>query len=69
MGTEIKYILELIRDKTITVDNGTERILNLFGVSVNEVEFCICGNETGSRFYDKDKKTIECVDCGKQIQN
>ena len=36
---------------------------------VNEVEFCVCGNETGSRFYDNDKKTIECVDCGKQIQN
>jgi hypothetical protein len=33
MRTEVKYILELIRDKTITIDNGTDRILNLFGVS------------------------------------
>jgi hypothetical protein len=38
MRTEVKYILELIRDKTITIDNGTDRILNLFGVSVNEVD-------------------------------
>lgn len=46
-------------------DNWIENRIQM----VNEVEFCICGNETGSRFYDKDKKTIECVDCGKQIQN
>ena len=30
MRTEVKYILELIRDKTISIDNGTDRILNLF---------------------------------------
>jgi hypothetical protein len=34
MRTEVKYILELIRDKTITIDNGTDRILNLFGVQL-----------------------------------
>lgn len=27
--TEVKYILELIRDKTITIDMGIERILSL----------------------------------------
>lgn len=47
------------------LDKSNEK-LHISDVSV---EFCICGNETGSRFYDNEKGTIECVDCGKQIQN
>ena len=35
MRTNVKYILELIRDGYITLDEGTDRILNLFGVSNN----------------------------------
>ncbi len=71
MRTDVKYILELVRDRIITLEDGTERILNLSGVSVNEVEFCICGNPSGGRhsYFDTDKPYIECVDCGKQIQN
>jgi hypothetical protein len=33
---EIKYILELVKDKVITIEKGTERILNLF----NNVTVC-----------------------------
>jgi hypothetical protein len=69
MRIEVKYILELIRDKTITIDNGTDRILNLFGVSVNEVEFCNCGNPSGGHHCYVDENIIECADCGKQLQN
>jgi hypothetical protein len=32
MRTEVKYILELIRDKTITIDDGINKILNIFDV-------------------------------------
>ena len=46
--------------------NDTDKKLHISDVNV---EFCICGNETGSHFYDNEKGTIECVDCGKQIQN
>ena len=45
MKTEVKYILELIRDKTISIDNGTDRILNLFSVSVNEVDHSITSQD------------------------
>jgi len=33
--TELRYILELIRDKTITVDNGIERILTYMDESTD----------------------------------
>lgn len=67
--TEVKYILELIQEKTITIDNGIERIFNLFGVSVSEVEFCSCGNPSGGRhsYFDTNEQYIECADCGKRI--
>jgi hypothetical protein len=52
-----------------SIDNGTDRILNLFGVSVNEVEFCNCGNPSGGHHCYVDENIIECADCGKQLQN
>jgi hypothetical protein len=69
MKEQILEIADKLRNGKVDSNEAQNLLLCLFGVSVNEVEFCICGNETGSRFYDHDKKTIECVDCGKQIQN
>jgi len=58
METEVKYILELIRDKTITVDNGTERILNLFGVDKS-----VCPKCGSNKLYTSTTGKICCVKC------
>ena len=46
--------------------------LRLFDVSVNEVKFCTCGNQSGEgncEFVDDEKLVYYCCDCGKQLQN
>jgi len=73
MRTEVKYILELIRDKTITIDNGTDRILNLFGVScsknLEQPKSRGCCSECGEG-YDNEEEWLyntECEICGHPI--
>jgi hypothetical protein len=63
------HLKENITSYKTRFDNGTDRILNLFGVSVNEVEFCNCGNPSGGHHCYVDENIIECADCGKQLQN
>jgi len=62
MKTEVKYILELIRDKTISIDNGTDRILNLFSVSVNEVDYSITSQDFKSWLQSIDDDETELED-------
>jgi hypothetical protein len=64
MRTEVKYILELIRDKTITIDNGTDRILNISDVSDSDFVEHDLEDEYGYKFcvnLPKDAKDISVI--------
>lgn len=46
--------------------------LNLLAVSVNEVEFCTCGNPSGEgniQMVNDEEMLYFCCDCNKQVQN
>lgn len=61
-----KYLKNAHVYKNKAINNSFYGVVKVTGDK--EVGFCICGNQTDSRFYDNDKKTIDCVDCGKQIR-
>lgn len=69
MKEQILEISEKLRLELITEYEAQNLLLSLFGVSVNEVEFCNCGNPSGGHHCYVDKNIIECADCGKQLQN
>lgn len=53
-------------------DSIATEILGLFDVSVNEVEFCTCGNPSGEgniQMVNDEELLYFCCDCNKQVQN
>jgi hypothetical protein len=57
---------------TITEIEAKNLLLCLFGVSVNEVEFCTCGNPSGEgniQMVNDEEMLYSCCDCNNQVQN
>lgn len=72
MKEQILEIAEKLRLELITEYEAQNLLLCLFGVSVNEVEFCTCGNpsEEGTiRMVNDEDMQYFCCDCGKQVQD
>ena len=72
MKNEIIKIADDLRNGLVTTEQARTLLLGLFGVSVNEVEFCTCGNPSGEgniQMVNDEEMLYFCCDCNKQVQN